>query len=45
MAGLILARNQEDSTHSFSTTQRIGEQLDALEETMSSAWWEVPTKF
>jgi hypothetical protein len=44
MAGLILARNQEDPTHSFSTTQRIGEQLDALAETMSPAWWEVPTK-
>ncbi|RHZ43217.1 fungal specific transcription factor domain-containing protein [Aspergillus thermomutatus] len=43
IAGLILARNQETSTHSFSTTQRIGEQLDSLAEQMPSPWWEVPT--
>ncbi|KAJ5131623.1 hypothetical protein N7448_005781 [Penicillium atrosanguineum] len=43
IAGLILARNQGDCTHSFSTTQRIGEQLDSLAEQMLSVWWEVPS--
>ncbi|KAJ5624049.1 hypothetical protein N7510_000358 [Penicillium lagena] len=43
ISGLILARNQEDCTHSFSTTQRIGEQLDSLAEQMPPSWWEIPT--
>ncbi|CRG85768.1 putative transcriptional regulatory protein C530,08 [Talaromyces islandicus] len=43
ISGLILARNQEDFTHSFSTTQRIGELLDSLAEQMPPAWWEIPT--
>lgn len=43
IAGLILARNQEDYTHSFSTTQIIGEKLEALAEQMPSTWWEIPT--
>ena len=43
IAGLILARNQETPIHSFSTTQRIGEQLDALAEQMPTSWWAVPT--
>ncbi|PTU20822.1 hypothetical protein P175DRAFT_0234339 [Aspergillus ochraceoroseus IBT 24754] len=42
ISGLILARNQEPCTHSFSTTQRIGEQLDALAAQMPAAWWEIP---
>jgi hypothetical protein len=43
ISGLILARNQEDFTHSFSTTQRIGELLDSLSEEMPPAWWDIPT--
>ncbi|PYI02088.1 hypothetical protein BO78DRAFT_422889 [Aspergillus sclerotiicarbonarius CBS 121057] len=43
ISGLILARNQGDGTHSFSTTQRISEQLDSLAEQMPSSWWEIPT--
>lgn len=43
ISGLILARNQEDFTHSFSTTQRIGELLDSLAEQMPPTWWEIPT--
>lgn len=43
IAGLILSRNQSDSTHAFSTTQRIGEQLVSFAEEMGSAWWELPT--
>ncbi|KAJ5587342.1 uncharacterized protein N7459_003107 [Penicillium hispanicum] len=43
ISGLILARNQEDCAHSFSTTQRISEKLDSLAEQMPPAWWEMPT--
>ncbi|KAJ5907754.1 hypothetical protein N7495_000436 [Penicillium taxi] len=42
ISGLILARNQGDFTHSFSTTQRIGEQLDSFAKQMSPDWWEIP---
>ncbi|PWY68572.1 hypothetical protein BO94DRAFT_590693 [Aspergillus sclerotioniger CBS 115572] len=44
ISGLILARNQGDGTHSFSTTQQISEKLDALAEQMPPSWWEIPTK-
>ena len=44
ISGLILARNQGDGTHAFSTTQRISEQLDSLAEQMPPSWWEIPTK-
>lgn len=43
ISGLILLRNQSDSTHTFSTSQRIGEQLMSFAEKMPPAWWEVPT--
>lgn len=43
IAGLILARNQSDSTHTYSTTQRIGEQLASFAAEMPPAWWEVAT--
>ncbi|CAI7590057.1 unnamed protein product [Penicillium glandicola] len=43
ISGLILARNQEDRTHSFSTTQRIGEKLESLADRMPPTWWEIPT--
>jgi hypothetical protein len=43
IAGLILARNQEDYIHSFSTTQIIGEKLEGLAEQMPSTWWEIPS--
>lgn len=42
LSGLILARNQDDFTHSFSTTQRISEELDLFANQMSPDWWEIP---
>ncbi|KAL3481698.1 hypothetical protein BJX99DRAFT_270047 [Aspergillus californicus] len=42
ISGLILARNQDDFTHSFSTTQRISEQLDSFAKQMPPDWWEIP---
>ncbi|PWY82584.1 hypothetical protein BO83DRAFT_434221 [Aspergillus eucalypticola CBS 122712] len=44
IAGLILARNQEDATHSFSTTQRVCEMLEVMANRMPATWWEVPTQ-
>ncbi|KAL3447157.1 hypothetical protein BJX65DRAFT_98537 [Aspergillus insuetus] len=42
ISGLILDRNQGDSTHSFSTTLRISEQLDSFAAQMPPVWWEIP---
>jgi hypothetical protein len=42
IAGLILARNQGDATHAFSTTQEIDEKLDALANQMPRTWWDIP---
>ncbi|KAJ0415401.1 hypothetical protein BJY00DRAFT_304889 [Aspergillus carlsbadensis] len=42
ISGLILDRNQGDSTHSFSTTLRISEQLDSFAAQMPPGWWEIP---
>ncbi|KAE9362869.1 hypothetical protein N431DRAFT_391419 [Stipitochalara longipes BDJ] len=43
ISGLILARNQGDATHAFSTTQEIDEKLDALAKQMPQTWWDIPT--
>lgn len=40
IAGLILARNQGDASHAFSTTQEIDEKLDSLAKRMPQTWWE-----
>jgi hypothetical protein len=45
ISGLILARNQGDSTHAFSTTQEIDEELESLAKQMPQSWWEIPTSF
>jgi hypothetical protein len=43
IAGLILTRNQADSTHAFSSTQEIDEKLGSLAKQMPQTWWEIPT--
>jgi hypothetical protein len=43
IAGLILTRNQADSTHAFSTTHEIDEKLGSLARQMPPTWWEIPT--
>jgi hypothetical protein len=43
IAGLILSRNQADSTHAFSTTHEIDEKLGSLARQMPPTWWEIPT--
>ncbi|TVY90647.1 Transcription factor [Lachnellula willkommii] len=43
IAGMILTRNQADSTHAFSTTQEIDEKLGSLSKQMPQTWWEIPT--
>ncbi|KAK4870034.1 hypothetical protein LT330_005758 [Penicillium expansum] len=42
ISGLILTRNQGDSTHAFSSTQEIDEKLDSLAKKMRQDWWEIP---
>ncbi|KAJ5225776.1 hypothetical protein N7468_007001 [Penicillium chermesinum] len=43
ISGLILARNQDKSTHSFSTTQKIDEELNQFSNEVPSQWWDIPT--
>jgi hypothetical protein len=43
IAGLILTRNQDDSTHAFSNTHEIDEKLGSLARQMPPTWWEIPT--
>ncbi|KAJ5396218.1 uncharacterized protein N7487_010521 [Penicillium crustosum] len=43
ISGLILTRNQGDSTHAFSATQEIDEKLDSLAKQMPHDWWEIPS--
>ncbi|CAM1508915.1 Fc.00g026540.m01.CDS01 [Cosmosporella sp. VM-42] len=43
ISGLILARNQGNTTHSFSATHEIDEKLDDLAKRMPKVWWETPT--
>ncbi|OCL06582.1 hypothetical protein AOQ84DRAFT_343131 [Glonium stellatum] len=43
ISGLILARNQGDAIHAFSTTLEIDQKLDSLAKQMPRTWWEIPT--
>lgn len=43
ISGLILARNQDKSTHSFSTTQRIDEELNQVANELPARWWDIPS--
>jgi hypothetical protein len=43
IAGLILERNQAETTHAYSTTQNIDEKLDKLAKQMPASWWELPS--
>jgi hypothetical protein len=43
ISGLILTRNQGESTHAFSATHEIDEKLDSFAKQMPQAWWEIST--
>lgn len=43
ISGLILTRNQRDSTHVFPATQEIDEKLESLAKRMPQDWWEIPS--
>jgi hypothetical protein len=43
IAGLVLTRNQGDSSHGYGLTQEIDERLGSIAKQMPSTWWEIPT--